>query len=571
VWPDLDAPCYADAGAAVERLALKGWGTGRMTPDAPAPHTSAAGRYLAADVTYLRSLLGQIPPLDAIAAYARALRTAPTFPDAPRALVMIGFASLRLGLAPEADIAFDRVLGEYPTSRYTTVAKVGRAAALRQRRRFDEARGLLDSIAMPVAEGVRCEVVAERAGLARGTGHHADAVPLDETIARDCPRFTALPATTLDRADSLLAVGRRQDARALLAKPPAELGPTAQATLLARAAKLAREDGDLSAARAALEGALGLRIGPGARTGLQARLARLDGVVSPARAIATLEALAIGAPSATVYADVVGLVAETLADTGRYGEALARLEALDGTPMGEGGAALAHREAVLAHWIDRLSAAGDPTGVASVFARHRTMLETHASPETARRIAEALTRVGLPEAALRVLRMRDPGDDPAHTLAVGTAALEVGDVTLATDAVLRLDRVALPPDVAAARTRLAGRLAARDGHPERVVADAASDPALARDLTTAWTARGDLAAASSSWDAAADAYARARALAPDDRSRLVATAGIVRARAATGADPAVTEALATIDDATLRRGLALVATTRDFGAVRETP
>src|SRR6185369_2294056 len=217
VWPDLDAPCYADAGAAVERLALKGWGTGRMTPDAPALHTSAAGRYLAADVTYLRSLLGQIPPLDAVAAYARALRTAPTFADAPRALVMIGFASLRLGLAPEADIAFDRVLGEYPTSRYTTVAKVGRAAALRQRRRFDEARGLLDSIAMPVTEGVRCEVVAERAGLARGTGHHADAVPLDETIARDCPRFTALPATTLDRADSLLAVGRRGDARALLA------------------------------------------------------------------------------------------------------------------------------------------------------------------------------------------------------------------------------------------------------------------------------------------------------------------------------------------------------------------
>ena len=36
VWPDLDAPCYADPAAAVERLALKGWRQGGMTPDAPA-------------------------------------------------------------------------------------------------------------------------------------------------------------------------------------------------------------------------------------------------------------------------------------------------------------------------------------------------------------------------------------------------------------------------------------------------------------------------------------------------------------------------------------------------------
>jgi hypothetical protein len=106
VWPDLDAPCYADPTAAVERLALKGWRQGGMTPNAPADHTSPAGRYLAADVTYLRTLMGQMPPLEAVHAYDRALRADPAFPDAARALVMIGFASLRIGLAPEAATAF---------------------------------------------------------------------------------------------------------------------------------------------------------------------------------------------------------------------------------------------------------------------------------------------------------------------------------------------------------------------------------------------------------------------------------------------------------------------------------
>jgi hypothetical protein len=161
---DLDAPCYADPAAAVERLALKGWRQGGMTPDAPANHTSPAGRYLAADVTYLRTLMGQMTPLDAVSAYDRALRAAPDFADAPRALVMIGFASLRIGLAPEADTAFRRALDREPHGRYARVAQLGRAAALRERRRWDEARTALAALADPVPAGsvARCSSSARR-------------------------------------------------------------------------------------------------------------------------------------------------------------------------------------------------------------------------------------------------------------------------------------------------------------------------------------------------------------------------------------------------------------------------
>jgi tetratricopeptide (TPR) repeat protein len=567
VWPDLDAPCYADPAAAVERLALKGWRQGGMTPNAPASHTSPAGRYLAADVTYLRTLMGQIAPLEAVNAYDRALRAAPSFPDAPRALVMIGFASLRMGLAPEAATAFGRVSAEYPGSRYAPVAALGRATALRQRGRLDEARAALAEIAEPAPAGVRCEVVVERAALARATKRHADAVALDETVARDCPQFDALPSTTLDRADSLLGAGRRADARALLARPSEALEPGVQATLIARAAKLAREDGDLAAARGALERALGLRIGPGARAGLLARLVRLDGAVGPERAVARLEKLAATAPSPAVYADVIGLVAETLADAGQYEEALARIATLERSVLADSAAAIAHRDAVLTRWIERLSAADDPAGIVAVYARHRATIDSQATPVTAQRIARALERMELPEPALRILRLRDPGDDSAHALAVADAALAAGDPGVAKEVLGRLDDLELSPALAAGRGRLVARLAIADGHPERVPSDGpASDPALARELAAAWTARGDAALAAAAWDAAADAYDRARALAPDAAARLVATAGLVAVRAAAGATPASSVAadLAAVDDALARRGIALVAATRDF-------
>jgi tetratricopeptide (TPR) repeat protein len=565
VWPDLDAPWYADPAAAVERLALKGWRQGGMTPDAPADHTDAAGRYLAADVTYLRTLMGQMQPLDAVAAYDRALRSAPGFADAPRALAMIGFASLRLGFAPEADTAFRRVLDEHPESPYANVARVGRATALRQRRRFDEARAALAAIPEPVPAALRCDVLAERAALARDAGHHADAVPLDERVAAECPRFDGLPTTALARADSLLAIGRRADARALLTRSADRLDVAAQAAHLTRAAELARLDGDLVAARAALERALGLRIGFGDRIRIQARLARIDAMVGPERALATLENLATAAPP-SVRGDVVGVIAETLADADRHADALARLTVPEEASPDEVEAVLTRRDAILARWIEHLAAADDAAGTIALYARHRTAVDTRAGAATARRVADALRRMALPAPALRLLRLRDRGEDPTLSVALADAAVAAGEPAIAGEVLARLVRDGLPDALRAEHTRVAARLALAEGHPERV-ADGALDDELGRALGRAWTARGDAALAREAWREAAAAYAHAHAASADPTIRLVAAAGLLAARAGTDAAPAARAAdeLATIDDPVVRRAASAVVATRDFG------
>src|SRR6185369_17993576 len=105
--------------------------------------------------------------------------------------------------------------------------------------------------------------------------------------------------------------------------------------------------------------ALGLRIGPGQRTSLRARIARLDALVSLDRGLAALEALGVGAPSAAVRADVVGVAAETLADAGRYDDALARLAVPEDAMPAESDSMLARADALLARWFERLAAAND--------------------------------------------------------------------------------------------------------------------------------------------------------------------------------------------------------------------
>jgi tetratricopeptide (TPR) repeat protein len=568
VWPDLDAPCYADPVAAVERLALKGWRQGGMTPDAPANHVSPAGRLLAADVSYLRTLMGQMEPLDAIAAYDRALRAGPRFPDAPRALTMIGFASLRLGLAPEADTAFARVAREHAATRYRSIAIVGRAMALRARRRFDEARALLASMPEPVPANLRCDVLVERAALARAGAAHADAVALDETLARDCPRVTAALVPVAARADSLVAIGRRVEARALLERAAEGLDVEEQATALRRAADLAREDGDAEVARRLLERVLGARIGAATRLRVQADLARVDAAGGDAeRAIASLEALAASASTASLRVELVGVLAETLADAGRFEDALARLRAPDAHSPDDEDSALAHRDAILARWIARLAAVPDAVGIVVVYGRHRTAIDTHAASATSAQVARALVDTGLAASALRVLRLRQQDDEPAYVLALAEAALGAGELRLARESLARLRDVALADPLAVERRRLAARLEVADGHPERVVVEPDVDAPLARAVAVAWTARGDAAVAGEAWDAAADAYARATTLAPDATTRLLAEARLVELRVSRGTAPSdgAVDRLTAVDDPVVRRAADLVAATRTFG------
>src|SRR6185503_15545029 len=123
---------------------------------------------------------------------------------------------------------------------------------------------------------------------------------------------------------------------------------------------------------------------------VQARLARLDAVVSADRAITSLETLDGSAPTLAGRADVLGLVAETLAEAGRFDEALARLAVPDDATGTVVETILGHRDVVLARWIARLAAAGDASGVVAVYARHRTPIDTRSSVTTARQVASAL-------------------------------------------------------------------------------------------------------------------------------------------------------------------------------------
>jgi len=413
----------------------------------------------------------------------------------------------------------------------------------------------------------------ERATLARRAGRPADAVAVDDTLARHCPQFDVLRGTIAARADSLLAIGRRDEARALLARLVAGLDSELQAALLVRAAELAREDGLLDDARAALDRALGLRIGPLTRMAVEARIVRLGAAVNVDRALASLETLATMAPTPAARFDAIAIAAETLADSGRFEEALAHLVVPAATTLPD--LLSAHRDAILARWLAQLAAAGEDVGIVAVYARHRTTIDTRASTTTIRQVASALGHLGLAKPALRALRMRDGGDDPHHAIAIAEAALDAGVVDLARETLETVRaRAGSEADLAPDLDRISARLAAAQGHPDRVAVGegVALAPVLARDLARAWMARGDVEVARGDWIAAADAYQRAQALAPDGQTALAATARLVEASAATQASggPALAR-LAEIDDAVVRRATTLVTATREAGGFATPP
>jgi hypothetical protein len=226
---------------------------------------------------------------------------------------------------------------------------------------------------------------------------------------------------------------------------------------------------------------------------------------------------------------------------------------------------LARGDALLARWFERLAATDDAAGIVTLYAKHRTVIDTHAGGATARRIADALDRMALPEAALRLLRLRDRGDDPAHTMAVGRAALRAGEPALARDALSRVPADGLAPALRIERARLAAAVAAASGHPEEVdAAVLAGDASLATQVARAWLTRGDDAAERAAWDEAAVAYDRARAITPNAGDRAAAAAALAAVRP-DGTPPATGDALASVDDPVVRRALALVEATRRYG------
>ena len=190
ILPSLERAEYGDAAAAPLRDALRQWRADGTVPAAPpAQPASTSALFLAGDVMMARALAGQDDALEAIAVYERAVRTAPEFPEAPRAQLMVGLASAWLGFQPEAGSAYAMFLDRFPSDALVPYARLGLAAALRTRGRLDEARKTLRAVRAGSGAELTCECRVEEARQERAAGRarrRGDALPArGRRVSRD--------------------------------------------------------------------------------------------------------------------------------------------------------------------------------------------------------------------------------------------------------------------------------------------------------------------------------------------------------------------------------------------------
>jgi hypothetical protein len=568
VWPALDAPEYAtDAAAEPFRRLLAHWDGKKGKSDLVLPAaTSPAGLYLAADLRYLAATARRGDYLDAVEAYERAMRDAPDFADAARGQLMLGYAYLAPGLAPEAGAAFAQLARRCPESPLVADAKLGQVAALRVRRRPDEARRLLDAVDATASGEVVCRARRERAALARAADTPAAAATAYRELAALCPQALEGTGALLEYAETLVLSGDRAAARQVLAQPREPRSDEEEARLHLLGGSLAE---DPNGARIEYELAADRAKTP---AGLEAemRLVLLDASERPERAAERLQALAKKPAPRTLRAAVLGEAAEVTARSGRFEEALALLDEAAGLgPEGEAQAD-GRRAELLGRWIASLAASDDIAGIATVYAAHTTDVDALASPEDRVTVARALARLGLHDRAVRVLHTRG-GSEPTLDVVLAEQALAAGDVATARSAATALLGRGLPEDLAATARQTAVGAALATGDTEAAALAAGNDAALrvqvaralvdtpdgaerARAIITpvleqpappvaAFLVAGAAAAAVEAWDAAADAYGRALAAGAAGPERLEAAAGLARAARRRGDTPTAVAAL----------------------------
>jgi Meckel syndrome type 1 protein len=339
----------------------------------------------------------------AIAAYERALRAPPDSPDAPGVHLSLGRTWLARGRAPEAGVAFAQMARRYPTSPLLPEARLGEAAALRLRRRFDQARRVLAEVRAEAAGDLRCAVLREAASLERTAGAAPAAGAAARAAVRACPALGADPACLHEVAEALALAGGRDAARALLAAPRPPCSPDQEARLKLLAGGLAP---DAVGARAEYEQALALAPAPALAATAEMRLALLAADAAPARAARTLVALAARPLPAALRASTLCEAAALRARLGRHEEALALLARAAAVNPAAGAATDARRADVLGRWLRDLAAADDAAGVATVYAAYVTDFAALAGPEERALVARALGALGLNDAATRLL---EPG------------------------------------------------------------------------------------------------------------------------------------------------------------------
>jgi tetratricopeptide (TPR) repeat protein len=555
VWPALDAVLYADPGAASFRAALERWQKGeRDTPALPPPASDAiAALFLAADIAFLQA--GGADELWTVSeAYERALRIAPDFADAARAHFQLGHVRLALALAPEAGASFLTVERRFPASPLVLDAKLGRAAALRQRRRPAEARQLVDEVLAQGRGDVLCRARLEEARQERVVATPGTAAAAFTRLAEKCPALLTDAAVLADHAETLAAAGDLERARALLAAPRAgEPDPRLQLLTGALAAdagqarvEYERVRQQVGAAAPALEAEM--------------RLILLDAADDPGKAASRLAALAARPGPVALRALVLGEAAEAKARAGRFDEALALLDRAahlgpEGRTQADG-----RRGEMLGRWIATLDAAGDAIGIVIVYAAHRTDLDSRAAPEDRIAIARALGGLGLhaPAAAL-LARDQTHAMQPGIALALAEAALAVGEIEDARAAARRVAAAEVPKELSSRLHVVAARAALAAGDLDEAASEAAEvddvtlrsevaaallpreaaqasallQPVLGPDTTPpvrALLTAGAAASAERAWEVAAASYARALAGGAVGDEAVEAAAGLLRAR-----------------------------------------
>jgi len=600
VWPVLGEPYYADADAAPVRAEIEHWRGGETPPKTPLVVSHAPSTfYLTADAMFLRAAAGHEELLAAAQAFERALRQWQDFPDAARALFVLGQIDLALGLGPEAGIAFAELARRFPSSPLLLDARIGLASSLRLRRRTAEARALVDDVLAHASGEVGCRARREQAALASTPAAAVDAM---RRLAEACPKALDDPRVLRAYAEALVAAGEREAARQLLARR----GPMTAWTgdeggrLHLLSGVLAP---NLEAARAAYEHVLGMRVSRDVVLEAEMRLALLDRAANPERSAATLAALVDRPGPVGLRAAILGEAADAKASSGRFEEALALLER--GPELGPEGSSLddGRRTEILGHWISSLADHGDDAGVATVYAAYSTAVDQAATHDRAA-VARALSRIGLHASAARLLSS-DLGSTPDPELAVEAIeeTVAAGDAAAASAAVARVKAMTLAPVLASRAHAAAARAALLAGDVDGAAAEAAetSDlaaraqvaraamtrpggpalairllkPALATGTEAPFKAlmvAGDANVAEGEFEGAEAAYKRALERATTAAERAAAGSGLARAARAGGdhatAAGALTELAHTdADDPLIRR----LATAAAQAGIRDVP
>ncbi len=591
VWPALEASEYRDPAAAGHCHLVAGWQRGAAPAGNPGNGTSAASRYLAADLAFLNAAHGRDDYFAAVAAYSRALHEDPGFPDAARAQLMLGLANLTLSLAPEAGAAFTVFEKHHPQSVLLPYARLGLATSLRLRRRPAQAKNILDGLLAHASAGVVCRARREAAALAHAADTPAVTAAAYRTLEERCPDQLDEPGVLADAAEAYLAAGDRQGVDRLLGHPREGRLDAERARLHMLGGMLQVEVGNGYRARQEFERVVALQPGLPLATEARMRLALLYGDENPERVTAALIALAAEPAPAALRAAMLGAAAEVHVKGGRFAEALAVLDRVSGLgPAGQAQAAPRRRE-LYGRWIATLHARDDLAGLVTLYAARATDIATVAELPDRLAVADALTRLGLPASAVTLLESAAQHSTDA-ALALVEATLATGDAerALAQARRLRSGKEKLAPALSARLERAAARAALGAGDLETAATEAerVDDPELRAQVAAAVLSlpggparaqallapvlaadtppvrallvAGGAAAAAAEWDAAATAYGRALAHA-SGAERIEAGAGLARAARARG-DGAQAEmalaALATTKEALPKRVAAVV-------------